>query len=56
MTARTIDEKELSIMVMSEASFATEVPSPIDRPTWASFRAGASLVPSPVTATTSLWA
>ena len=48
MTARTIDEKELSIMVMSEASFATEVPSPIDRPTWAAFRAGASLVPSPV--------
>ena len=40
-------------MVISEASFATEVPSPIDSPTWAALSAGASLVPSPVTATTS---
>ena len=40
-------------MVISEASLATEVPSPIERPTCAALRAGASLVPSPVTATTS---
>ena len=46
-------EKELSMIVISEASFATLVPSPIERPTWAAFSAGASLVPSPVTATTS---
>ena len=44
--------KELSIMVMSLASFATDVPSPMERPTWAAFKAGASFVPSPVTATT----
>lgn len=40
-------------MVISEASLATAVPSPIDRPTSATFRAGASFVPSPVAATTS---
>ena len=45
--------KELSRMVMSLASFATAVPSPIDSPTWARLRAGASFVPSPVTATIS---
>ena len=44
---------ELSIMVMSLASFATAVPSPIESPTCAALSAGASLVPSPVTATTS---
>ncbi|CAK7066846.1 MAG: hypothetical protein MEEGG_02950 [Eggerthella lenta] len=38
---------------MSEASLATEVPDPIERPTLAKFSAGASFVPSPVTATTS---
>ena len=38
---------------MSLASFATEVPVPIESPTCAWFSAGASLVPSPVTATTS---
>ena len=43
---------ELSIMVISEASLATLVPSPIDNPTCAAFNAGASFVPSPVTATT----
>ena len=42
----------MSIIVISLASFATAVPSPIESPTWAAFRAGASLVPSPVTATT----
>ena len=44
--------KELSKIVMSLASFATAVPSPIESPTCAAFKAGASLVPSPVTATT----
>ena len=39
-------------MVMSEASFATAVPSPIESPASAAFKAGASFVPSPVTATT----
>ena len=43
---------ESSRRVMSLASLATEVPLPIDRPTWAWFSAGASFVPSPVTATT----
>ena len=52
ITALPIDANELSTMVMSLASFATDVPSPIDKPTWAAFKAGASLVPSPVTATT----
>lgn len=52
ITAFPMDEKELSMMVMSLASFATDVPSPIDSPTCAAFSAGASLVPSPVTATT----
>mmetsp|Transcript_36044 Transcript_36044/g.85521 ORF Transcript_36044/g.85521 Transcript_36044/m.85521 type:complete len:229 (-) Transcript_36044:151-837(-) len=43
-------------MTMSDASFATSVPDmPIASPTSASFSAGASLVPSPVTATTSFW-
>lgn len=38
---------------ISEASFATSVPViPIANPTSAFLRAGASLVPSPVTATT----
>ena len=41
---------------MSDASFATAVPSPIDNPTSATFNAGASLVPSPVAATTSPFA
>ena len=44
------------MMVMSDASFATFVPSPIDKPTCAALRAGASFVPSPVTATTWCWA
>ena len=53
ITARAILLNELSRIVMSEASLATVVPSPIERPTWAALRAGASFVPSPVTATTS---
>ena len=53
ITALPMLAKELSMMVMSLASLATEVPSPIDRPTCAALSAGASLVPSPVTATTS---
>ena len=52
ITARVMLLNELSRMVISLASFATDVPSPIDKPTCAAFRAGASLVPSPVTATT----
>ena len=51
ITARAILAKELSRMVISLASLATLVPSPIDSPTWAAFSAGASFVPSPVTAT-----
>ncbi|KAG0549504.1 hypothetical protein BDA96_01G261800 [Sorghum bicolor] len=45
---------KLSFMItMSELSLATSVPwMPMDRPTSASLSAGASLVPSPVTATT----
>ena len=52
MTALPMLENELSMMVMSDASLATEVPSPIDKPTCAECNAGASFVPSPVTATT----
>ena len=51
-TASAIVWNELSRMVMSLASLATAVPSPIDNPTLATLSAGASLVPSPVTATT----
>ena len=46
-------ENELSMIVTSLASLALAVPSPIESPTCAFFRAGASFVPSPVTATTS---
>ena len=52
MTARAMLPNELSMIVMSLASLATDVPSPIDRPTFAALSAGASFVPSPVTATT----
>ena len=52
ITARVMLLNELSIIVMSLASLATEVPSPMERPTCAAFKAGASFVPSPVTATT----
>ena len=52
MMALLMLAKELSMMVMSLASLAREVPSPMERPTCAFFSARASLVPSPVTATT----
>jgi hypothetical protein len=52
--ALTIEAKLSSIMIMSAACLATSVPViPIAKPTSAFFRAGASLVPSPVTATVS---
>jgi hypothetical protein len=52
-TAFTMDEKLSSIRVIEAASLATSVPDiPIANPTSAFLRAGASLVPSPVTATT----
>mmetsp|Transcript_11063 Transcript_11063/g.26859 ORF Transcript_11063/g.26859 Transcript_11063/m.26859 type:complete len:338 (-) Transcript_11063:2012-3025(-) len=55
MTALTIETKLSSMMITSEAFFATSVPwSPIANPTSAFLRAGASLVPSPVTATVCL--
>jgi len=52
ITAVPILLKESSSRVISLASLATDVPVPIDRPTCAWFNAGASFVPSPVTATT----
>ena len=53
-TALTIDVKLSSIKIMAAAYLATSVPQiPIAKPTSAFFKAGASLVPSPVTATTS---
>ena len=43
-----------SVRIMLAASFATSVPRiPIAMPMWASLSAGASFMPSPVTATTS---
>ena len=54
MTALTMLVKLSSVRMMSLASLATSVPAiPIANPTSAFLRAGASLVPSPVTATTS---
>lgn len=51
--ATVIDEKLSSSKIISEAPFATSVPvMPIENPTSDFLRAGASLVPSPVTATT----
>lgn len=53
LTAYTILAKLSSIIIISAAYFATSVPAiPIANPTSALLRAGASLVPSPVTATT----
>lgn len=53
-TALTIELKLSSSRMMAAASLATSVPViPIANPTSAFFKAGASLVPSPVTATTS---
>lgn len=52
--AERMVEKSSSVRIMSAASFATSVPSlPIETPMSAFFRAGASLTPSPVMATTS---
>ena len=53
-TTLTIEVKLSSRMTISDASFANSVPAiPIANPISASFSAGASLDPSPVTATTS---
>jgi hypothetical protein len=50
--ALTMEEKLSSMRMMSDASLATSVPAmPMEKPTSAALRAGASLVPSPVTAT-----
>ena len=52
-TAATIEAKLSSASTMSQASLATSVPvMPIAMPILAVFRAGASLTPSPVMATT----
>ena len=48
----TIEEKLLSKITISEASFEISVPSIIAKPTSDFDNAGASFVPSPVTATT----
>ena len=53
-TAATIDEKSSSSSTSAAASRATSVPRPpMAMPMWAALRAGASLTPSPVMATTS---
>ena len=53
MTALTIEVKLSSIIKISAAYLATSVPAIfIAKPTSAHFKAGASFVPSPVTATT----
>lgn len=53
-TAFTMELKLSSISMISAAYLATSVPLiPIAKPTSALLRAGASFVPSPVTATTS---
>jgi hypothetical protein len=52
LKAVIIEEKLSSRRMISEAPLATSVPViPIEKPTSAFERAGASLVPSPVTAT-----
>lgn len=54
LRAMMMDEKLSSISTMADASLATSVPEiPIEKPTSAALSAGASLVPSPVTATVS---
>ena len=54
LIACTISVKSSVIKIISDASRATSVPAiPMENPTSANFKAGASLVPSPVTATTS---
>jgi energy-converting hydrogenase Eha subunit A len=55
LTPLTIEQKLSSIIIISEASLAISVPAiPIAKPTLASFNYGASLLPSPVAATTLL--
>jgi len=55
LRATIVEAKLSSSNTMSEAFLATSVPViPIEKPTSAFFKAGASLVPSPVTATTAL--
>ena len=52
-TALTIVAKLSSVIIMSDAPFATSVPFlPIAQPISAAFSAGASFTPSPVMATT----
>jgi hypothetical protein len=52
-TAVKIEQKLSSVSKISQAFFATSVPEiPIEKPTSAFAKAGASFVPSPVTATT----
>lgn len=52
LTAVSTEQKLSSVKTISEAFFATSVPViPIAKPTSALFNAGASFVPSPVTAT-----
>lgn len=52
-TAATIELKLSSCKTIEDASLATSVPAiPMENPTSAFLRAGASFVPSPVTATT----
>lgn len=54
ITAFTIELKLSSRRIIAAAYLATSVPEiPIANPTSAFFKAGASFVPSPVTATTS---
>ena len=54
MHAFTIEAKLSSNKMISQAALDTSVPAiPIANPTSAFFKAGASLVPSPVAATTS---
>ena len=52
MIAATMEVKLLSIRIISLASLAISVPSFILKPTSDLDKAGASFVPSPVTATT----
>jgi hypothetical protein len=55
-TAATMEAKLSSARIMSATAFATSVPViPIAMPMSADFRAGASLTPSPVMATTAPW-
>ena len=52
-TPFTIEENLSSVMISEEVSFAMSVPLPMATPVFASFRAGLSFTPSPVTVTNS---